>query len=663
MGINRAEQKPASPDVSTGTPIVGHMSRIFAAVSFGAAAVSTLALMAYSSATYNDRQDKRIATLSELVAPDLAWRETDRIQHIFDVELGGNALALDESAQIVTGKESLIDGARHPVVYQGEPVGFIIAPAAQPLFFSVPAWLILASGVLCIAASAAFVRRSSARLSASIEQLTDYAGAIGDGSQTPAIPDTAFAETDALRLAMEAALGAVRSENRKLRSAAFSDPVTGLPNRNRLREAMASKLGTMSNEAPGAFVMLDLDGFVRASDSFGKGGDQKILLTAIERIASVLNDFEARGTRMVLASLQSDNFGLFIPECTGGRDYVSEILQRLNRAFEAPLAIGSRLVTLGISGGVTMLPEDGKAPGEIFRRADMALQEARKTSRNAFEFYAPSFDRIQRGRFRLEAELRSAAKNSEFIPVFQPKIDFSTGRIMGAEALARWYRDGGKVVMPGTFIGVAEEIGLIDEIGRQILVASCDAAAKWYKLGFPVPVAVNVSPRQFEQNDFAGSVIEALRNSGLPPHLLELEITESMAIDDPHKVAEVMRPLREMGVRLAIDDFGTGHSNLVMLTQLPFDVFKIDRQFVSALQSDRQAPAIVEMILAMAESLGLKAVAEGIETEAQAEFLRKRGCALGQGFLYSPGVSLDKFIAMLKTWQVQGETFQTHQYR
>ena len=333
----------------------------------------------------------------------------------------------------------------------------------------------------------------------------------------------------------------------------------------------------------------------------------------------------------------------------------------MNRAFESPLAVGQRLVTLGISAGVTMLPEDGKSPGEIFRRADMALQETRKTSRNAFQFYTPSLDRIQRGRFQLEAELRAAVKNSEFIPVFQPKIDFSSGRIMGAEALARWYRHGGKVVMPGTFIGVAEEIGLIDEIGRQILNASCAAAAKWSKMGFNVPVAVNVSPRQFEQNDFAESVIQALRDSALPPHLLELEITESMAIDDPHKVGEVMRPLREMGVRLAIDDFGTGHSNLVMLTQLPFDVFKIDRQFVSALQTDRQAPAIVEMILAMAETLSLKAVAEGIETDEQADFLRKRGCALGQGFLYSPGVSLTKFIAMLYSWKSPANEYRQRQ--
>ena len=640
---------------------MGHMGRVFAGVSVGAAAASTLALLAYSSATYGDREAARQSELAQLVAPDLAWRETDRIQHVFDVELGGRALALDENAEIVIGDDALIEGERIEVVHKGERVGYIIAPGAGSYFAALPLWLILTCGALSVLAGAWLVRRSSTQVSESLNQLAQYAGTIGSADPAAELPRTEFHETAALVEALREAAETVYTEKKKLHSAAFSDPTTGLPNRNHLRELMVAELDRMSVDVPGAFVLLDLDGFIRVSDSMGTGGDEKVLLAAIERMADVLSDFESRGIRLVLANLQSDNFGLFIPDCPGGREGVTEIVQRLNRAFESPLAVGQRLVTLGVSAGVTMLPEDGKSPGEIFRRADMALQETRKTSRNTFQFYTPSLDRIQRGRFQLEAELRAAVKNSEFIPVFQPKIDFSSGRIMGAEALARWYRHGGKVVMPGTFIGVAEEIGLIDEIGRQILNASCAAAAKWSKMGFNVPVAVNVSPRQFEQNDFAESVIQALRDSALPPHLLELEITESMAIDDPHKVGEVMRPLREMGVRLAIDDFGTGHSNLVMLTQLPFDVFKIDRQFVSALQTDRQAPAIVEMILAMAETLSLKAVAEGIETDEQADFLRKRGCALGQGFLYSPGVSLTKFIAMLYSWKSPANEYRQRQ--
>ncbi len=662
MGINRASKNPASPNIYAGKPISGQIARMLAAIGVGSAAVTACGFLAYHSATYSVQSSDRVSELGQLIAPDLAWRETDRIQHVFDVEINGRALALDDSARIVVGDQSLIDGPRVEVVHKGEHVGYIIASGSAPFFAAVPFWLFLAGGVMCLAMSAAFARRSASQISSSLEQLKGFATASREDIMPANELDGAPKEVLELRDAIDAALEAVNAENNKLRSAAFTDLVTGLPNRNQLSETMMSELEHMSIEAPGAFIMLDLDGFIRASDSFGTGGDEKLLRASIERMVSVLDDFKDRGTGVMLASLQSDNFGLFLSDFQGGREFATEIVHRLNRAFEAPLAIGQRLVTLGVSGGITMLPEDGNSPREIFRRADMALQEARKRSRNSFQFYTPSFDRIQKGRFQLEAELRAAATNNEFVPVFQPKIDFGSGQIAGAEALARWYRDGGKVVMPATFIGVAEEIGLIDEIGRQILFASCEAAAKWTRLGYDVPVAVNVSPRQFEQNDFTESVIEALRASGLPPRLLELEITESMAIDDPHKVGEVMRPLREMGVGLAIDDFGTGHSNLVMLTQLPFDVFKIDRQFVSALQSDRQAPAIVEMILAMAESLGLKAVAEGIETHEQADFLHKRGCALGQGFLYSPGVSLDKFIGMLGSWQLQDDSLRLRQY-
>jgi len=359
----------------------------------------------------------------------------------------------------------------------------------------------------------------------------------------------------------------------------------------------------------------------------------------------------------VLICFQSDNFGLLIPTCPHGRESAAAIARRLNIAFEAPLAVEDRVIKIGISGGITMLPEDGTTLEEIHRRAGMALREARKESRNGYQFYAPRLDRIAKGRFKLEAELRTATQNCEFVPVFQPKIDFATGRIVGAEALARWQQDGGKIVMPGTFIGVAEEIGLIEEIGRQILDASCVAAAQWLKLGYSIPVAVNVSPAQFEQDNFGKTVLRSLQDAGLPPHLLELEITESMAVQDPEMVAEVMRPLRELGVGFAIDDFGTGHSNLAMLTQLPFNVFKIDRQFVSALEKDPQAPAIVEMILAMAETLGLKTVAEGVETAQQAEFLRRRGCTLGQGFLYSPGIPKTKFIEMLREWHGYNDGF------
>ncbi|MEM6535363.1 MAG: EAL domain-containing protein, partial [Pseudomonadota bacterium] len=239
-----------------------------------------------------------------------------------------------------------------------------------------------------------------------------------------------------------------------------------------------------------------------------------------------------------------------------------------------------------------------------------------------------------------------------FVPLFQPKIDMKTGRICGVEALARWQLDSGRLVSPAVFIGLAEEIGLIDKIGRQIMHRSCDAVAAWARAGHELNLAVNVSPRQFEADGLAEMVLEALANSGLSPRRLELEITESLAIEQPERVRTVLTPLRRMGIGLAVDDFGTGHSNLAILTQFEFDVFKIDRQFVSGLPNDTQAAAIIDLMLGMARSLDMKIVGEGIETKAQARFMADKGCDIGQGYLYSPPVGE---AALLKMLEAQAE--------
>lgn len=635
----------------SGLTIAGTFPRIVALTTIAVSAILALSIVLYSASVHETRQADRASEFANLIAPDLAWREADRLEYAFDVHLGGDALALDMNERVVAGNVDLQDLPRTPVSYQGQQIGYLIAPGATKFEVLLPPWLLLGCVVFAIFVSVAMARHLSARISRSVEELSAFADVFGTQDQDMSIPENEFAELTKLRLAMETASRRTSEHALKLRGAAYTDPVTGLPNHTYLRELLPSKVSAMTPEKPGAFVMLDLDGFVSASDSLGLSGNKKILRVAISKIETVLDDFGAGDTRPMLICFQSDNFGLLVPQCEYGRESVAAIVRRLNIAFEAPIAVDSRLLKIGISGGITMLPEDGTSIEEIYRRSGLALREARKVASNGHQFYSPRLDRIAKGRFQLEAELRTACRNCEFVPVFQPKVDFATRRIVGAEALARWQRDGGKIVMPGTFIGVAEEIGLIEEIGRQILDASCRAAADWLKNGYRIPVAVNVSPAQFEQDNFAKMVLQTLDDAGLPPSLLELEVTESMAVQDPHMVAEVIRPLREVGIGIAIDDFGTGHSNLAVLTQLPFDVFKIDRQFVSALEKDNQAPAIVEMILAMAETLGLKTVAEGVETKRQAEFLRRRGCTLGQGFLYSSGVPHEKFLELLANWR------------
>lgn len=471
-----------------------------------------------------------------------------------------------------------------------------------------------------------------------------------------------FPELRRLRVATTRTVRKLRRENDHLRKIAYRDSRTGLPNAVAAEKRIVETLPAASFERPAAFILLDIDRFAHLVEQVGSGHGEVMIHAAAQRIAKALSDVPdpsasaLRGS--MLAALTADQFTLFMPNA-GSREHVIAIARAIRNAFNEPFTILGRPVTMSLSGGIVMAPEDADSPQKLMQNAKLALRLVRNESQSGFRFFTPRLTRIVQGRYRFEAELRDAVENREFKAVFQPKIDFATGRIVGAEALARWRRSNGKLISPAAFIPVAEEAGLIEEIGKQILEAACEAARTWELEGHDVTVAVNVSPSQFQRNDLTETVMGALRRSGLHPRRLELEITESMAVSDPARVAEFISPLRAMGTKLAIDDFGTGHSNLATLTQLPFDVFKIDRQFVSALETDRQAPAIVEMILAMAETLGLKTVAEGVETTKQADFLRRRGCTMAQGFLYSPGLPDQAFLELLRAWKPLGANDET----
>jgi len=468
-----------------------------------------------------------------------------------------------------------------------------------------------------------------------------------------------FKELRRLRVAVTRRVSHLRRENERLRRIAYVDQCTGLPNTIALEAAIEKRLPGASFEAPAAFFLLDLDQFTRAAERLGSLATNALLRAAGDRLTGCLDRLEAPVSASlngaVVAALHNDQFAIFLPNAVT-RENVSNIARAIRVAFAQPFEINGQSVGIGMSGGIVMAPEDADSSQKLFRHADLALQQVRQESASGFRYFSPRLNRVARGKYMLEAELREAVAAREFKAVFQPKVDFQTGKIVGAEALARWQRANGKIISPAAFIPLAEETGLVNQIGEQILESACECAGVWMREGYDVSVAVNVSPRQFMSVDLTNLVLEVLKRTGLPPARLELEITESMAVQDPAKVDRVMRPLRALGVKLALDDFGTGHSNLSMLTQLPFDVFKIDRQFVSALDADRQAPAIVEMILAMAETLGLKTVAEGVETERQADFLSRRGCSMAQGFLYSPGLPQEGFLELLRGWDSRATT-------
>ncbi len=431
---------------------------------------------------------------------------------------------------------------------------------------------------------------------------------------------------------------------RRALTMAYTDPVTRLPNRlrflSRLEAAVAAGQGAH-------LVVCDLDRFRQINVTYGPRVADIALAGVAERLRAVLSQSGLSGG--FIGRIGADQFGIILPG--SAHDAVDALMTACGNAVAEGFNIEGQAMRLAASFGAAQAPKDATTSADLLKLAEVALKEAKKqTSQRAAFFDRRLLDRA-RAQSRLEEELREGLERGEFVAVFQPKVKLETGELVGAEALARWRRPDGAIVSPGVFIPIAEELGLIGKLGKQVMRDACFAAAGWNRRGIVSSVAVNVSPHQFDDPDFVASVYKALDDSGLPPNLLELEITESAAVADGDRVARTMWPLRNRGVRLAIDDFGTGHSNFAAITRLPFDVFKIDQQFVRALSTDPHAPAIIEMILAMAEALGQETVAEGVETKEQADFLLRRACTIGQGYYYSPPLPAEEFDAFVRSYR------------
>lgn len=571
-------------------------------------------------------------------------------------ELAPNrAMLLDANGDWIAGPdrpEFARRGLATPVMFAGETVGQLVTVDLVTDGPPMPLPTMLAA-ILCITGLAFFVANYFAqRTSLQIGIIKESVKTLSrrdrsNADETPLF----FEEFRSLRVEIVRNIRKLKGEISRLTNAAYTDERTGLGNSAMLVRELTSFASVASFEEPACYILFDADGMQQMSEAYDSATSHELCAAISRRLANAITAQEHNlslppGSWPVFA-LQSDEFAVIVDHI-GARSDIMRLVRKILDVLKEPYSISGKVIRMPVSAGVVMIPEDGQSPQDIRKRAESALFLARRKDNPDFQFYSPKLDRQSAARKRLEAEVRAAVENKRFVPVFQPKIDLQTGRIIGAEALARWKLESGRIVSPNVFIPVAESTGLISEIGTQITRQACRAAARWHRLGFrDASVAVNVSPLQFETDDLGTMIINAMTEAGLPPKLLQLEITESVAVTDPDRLRDVIGPLKTMGVRLAIDDFGTGHSNLAMLGRLPFDVFKIDRQFISGLYTDKQAPAIVEMILGMAETLGMETVAEGVETEAQEKFLRQRGCDQYQGFLFSPPVSLDRFIEML----------------
>ena len=435
---------------------------------------------------------------------------------------------------------------------------------------------------------------------------------------------------------------------KRIHRLAYVDLVTELPNRERFRketERVARK--ALEDGENGAVLFLDLDRFKRVNDSLGIGEGDRMLEMVARRLSEVTRGCDLAAGKdceaSLVARLGGDEFTVLLPHVDDAAE-AARVANRLVDAIRLPFEISGHQVFLGVSIGIAVFPQDGADPETLMRHADLAMAHAKRDGGSSARFFEPTMNQSAFERLVLENELRDAVHQDQLVVFYQPKIDMKTGAVAGAEALVRWQHPTAGLLSPGAFIEAAEECGLIGEIGDWVLRAACVEAARWRTLGIEVPVAVNVSAMQFEREGFAESVLHALELADLPPHLLELELTESIAMENPERAIVQVQPLRDRGVNFAIDDFGTGHSSLSYLTRMPFDVFKIDQSFVRDMTTDPHARIVVETILAMAKALKLETVAEGVETQEQFQMLRAEGATLAQGFLFARPMPASDFV-------------------
>ncbi len=415
---------------------------------------------------------------------------------------------------------------------------------------------------------------------------------------------------------------------------AHHDTLTGLPNRTLLYERLNSLLAkAFSNEQQMWVLFLDLDRFKLINDSLGHGTGDLVLKKVSERLLNVIRENDT------LARLGGDEFVLVLQGTNESRLEVS-LLDRIMAAICAPVEVGGEDLSVACSIGIAAYPTDGTTADMLIEHADVAMYRAKESGRKTWKFYKSEMNEAAIYRLRIENDLRSALDRGEFVLHYQPQIDLRTGTVIGVEALIRWQHPQSGLLPPATFISVAEDIGLIIPIGAWVLKQACLQAVAWQKLGFPpIHMAVNLSARQFAQQGLSQLIAQTLQSTGFNSSLLELEITENLMMSNVEEAANILADLRSLGVAISVDDFGTGYSSLYYLKRFPINILKIDRSFVRDITTDRDDAAIVVAIVALAQSLGLKVIAEGVELEEQAAYLIECGCDAAQGYLYSKPVS------------------------
>jgi diguanylate cyclase (GGDEF)-like protein/PAS domain S-box-containing protein len=419
----------------------------------------------------------------------------------------------------------------------------------------------------------------------------------------------------------------------RIRYMALHDGLTGLPNRSLMEDVLAHAIALANrNGKRVAVLMLDLDRFKNVNDSFGHHIGDRLLEAVAVRLRNCLRESD------IVARLGGDEFVIGLPMVDKHQD-VEQVASKVLSTLAAPFEIEGHGLKIGASIGICEYPSDGENPRDLLQAADTAMYEAKNSGRGNYSFFTAELTDATRQRQKLEFDLQHALGRDEFVLYYQPLVATESGGITGVEALLRWRHPEQGMIFPNQFVPQLEELGLMADVGNWVLRTACMQNAAWQKAGLPpVRVMVNLSSTQFYRSNITGIVKRALSESGLDPKWLELELTETLMLDDSETTIKIMRTLKRLGVSLSLDDFGTGWSSLSYLRRFPIDRIKIDRSFLRDISSEPSAEAVVRSIMNLGRDLGLACVAEGVETPEQLNYFRKQKCQEVQGFLYSPAI-------------------------
>lgn len=434
----------------------------------------------------------------------------------------------------------------------------------------------------------------------------------------------------------------VRNKTEKaIRLLAYYDNLTNLPNRRLFIDRLKFSISRNRRDRELLAVMsLNLDNFKKVNNALGHSIGDQVLKVVSDRFSDCLRSSDT------VAHYSGDSFMILISKVSKV-EHVAIVADKLLRSLHEPIDLSSQEVHITASIGITLFPDDGDDAATLLKNADLAIQRAKKFGGNCFNYFAPVMHEAAVKRISMESDLRRGLKNHEFILQYQPQFDCLNGRLSGIEALVRWRDPVKGIVSPAEFIPLSEETGFILPLTEWVIRTACRKRKEWEISGLPpVRIAINLSPRQFLQKNLPEVIAAILQEARLPANFLEVEITENALTEDVDTAIQILNSLQDMGVSIAVDDFGTGYSSLSQLNSYPINTLKIDQSFINNLTVDTSSSAIVCAVIAMSHEMGLKVVAEGVETSGQAQFLKKQGCDSVQGFFFGKPVDADEITRL-----------------